>query len=268
MNEKQLLPAINRKAFDCPHCNVRSAQIWSDVYTREIQNDNSRGTPYIPTQNDLDKITNDPLLDNQKKLLQKLRIKQFLTDKIFIRPGNDAKYVDTIYNLWISRCEHCSGVSVWARDVMIYPDATNIRPHSDLPAKVKSVFIEASKVVQYSPRASAALARLAIQELCNELECKSEKINEQIGELVQRGLNPDIQQMLDAVRVIGNNAVHPGEIDIKDDRDTAIFLLSCINRICQRLITEKKEADRLFDMLPTGAKEQIKKRDSKINDNI
>ena len=51
---------------------------------------------------------------------------------------------------------------------------------------------------------------------------KGEKLDDDIANLVKRGLNPTVQKSLDIVRVIGNEAVHPGVLDLKDDRDTAI----------------------------------------------
>jgi hypothetical protein len=41
-----------------------------------------------------------------------------------------------------------------------------------------------------------------------------------IGNLVKKGLPPMTQESLDCVRVIGNNAVHPGELDLKYDIET------------------------------------------------
>jgi hypothetical protein len=38
-----------------------------------------------------------------------------------------------------------------------------------------------------------------------------------------------VQQSLDIVRVIGNDAVHPGQIDLTDDIETATKLFVLIN---------------------------------------
>lgn len=73
-----------------------------------------------------------------------------------------------------------------------------------------------------------------------------------------------IQKALDSVRVIGNNAVHPGQIDLKDDTDTAISLFKLLNMIVEIMITQPKKVDEIYGKLPTSAKEAIKKRDKKI----
>ncbi|NVM29297.1 MAG: hypothetical protein HWN65_10700 [Candidatus Helarchaeota archaeon] len=74
---------------------------------------------------------------------------------------------------------------------------------------------------------------------------------------------PKYQKALDLLRVIGNNAVHPGVIDIKDDKDTAISLFNWLNMLVENLITEPKKIDEFYDKLPNSAKTAIKKRDSK-----
>ena len=66
---------------------------------------------------------------------------------------------------------------------------------------------------------------------------------------------------MDAVRVIGNNAVHPGEIDLKDDRETATALFELLNMIVEVMITQPKKVDQIYDKIPQGAKEAIEKRD-------
>lgn len=47
-------------------------------------------------------------------------------------------------------------------------------------------------------------------------------IDDDIVRLVKKGLNQTIQKALDAARVIGNEAVHPGTLDLKDNHDTAL----------------------------------------------
>lgn len=72
-----------------------------------------------------------------------------------------------------------------------------------------------------------------------------------------------MQKALDFVRVIGNEAVHPGSIDLKDDRGTAASLSELVNRIAYDMITHPKEVDALYDTLPAEKKDAIAKRDAK-----
>lgn len=71
-----------------------------------------------------------------------------------------------------------------------------------------------------------------------------------------------IQQALDICRVVGNNAVHPGELDIKDTPEIAQQLFKMINFIVEDRITKPKEVQELFAQLPSGAVEAIAKRDA------
>ena len=90
---------------------------------------------------------------------------------------------------------------------------------------------------------------------------KGKDLNTDIGNLVKKGLPVQIQQALDIVRVIGNNAVHPGQIDLKDNQDTATILFQLVNRIVDDRITQPRLTQALFDNLPQSAKGQIQKRD-------
>lgn len=71
-----------------------------------------------------------------------------------------------------------------------------------------------------------------------------------------------VQQALDVVRVVGNKAVHPGQISFDvDDKATATMLMRLLNIIVDRMITEPKEIDSLYQGLPESVKESIEKRD-------
>jgi len=147
---------------------------------------------------------------------------------------------------------------------MLYPDRSSAPlPNPDLPEDICRDFEEARSIVNQSPRGAAALFRLCIQKLCAHLGESGKNINQDIASLVQKGLNPRIQKSLDIVRVVGNDAVHPGEIDLRDDPDTAVQLAQLTNFIADAMITQPKQIDTLYDSLPQGKKEQIEKRDGK-----
>lgn len=145
---------------------------------------------------------------------------------------------------------------------MIHPKTTSIEPPSnDLPTDVRQDYEEAAQIVQQSPRAAAALLRLAIQKLCVHLGGSGENLNKDISNLVKAGLPQKVQQMLDTVRVIGNHSVHAGVIDLKDNPQTAEALFKLVNIVAEKMITEPQQIDALYDTLPEKDKEQIAKRD-------
>lgn len=128
---------------------------------------------------------------------------------------------------------------------------------------IKQDYNEAANIVEKSPRAAAALLRLAIQKLCRQLEEKGENIDSDIANLVKKGLPVQIQQSLDIVRVIGNESVHPGEINLNDNKETAYKLFELVNLIAQDRITQPKEVSRLYNSLPKNKIDGITKRDGK-----
>ena len=136
-------------------------------------------------------------------------------------------------------------------------------PNPDLPDKVRADYEEAGRILTLSPRGAAALLRLAIQKLCAELGEKGKKIDEDVASLVKKGLSPLVQKALDSVRVIGNEAVHPGTLDLKDDVDTATRLFELVNIIAEQMISNPKHVEDLYAKLPEEKKKAIEKRDGK-----
>lgn len=136
-------------------------------------------------------------------------------------------------------------------------------PTTDMPEEVYSDFMEARSVLGASPRGAAALLRLVIQKLCPILGATEKDINKAIGQLVKDNkITPALQQALDTVRVIGNEAVHPGIIDLKDDAATATKLFRIVNFIVEKGITEPKQIAEIYGSLPPGKLEGIARRDA------
>lgn len=148
-----------------------------------------------------------------------------------------------------SICSHCGEPTLWLSEKIIYPPGQGFPPaNSDLPDEMKDIYSEAGTIAQQSPRAAAALLRLAIEVLLQHLGEKG-TINDGIKNLVKKGLDPQIQQALDIVRVTGNNAVHPGQI-VFDDITDVHPLFEMINIIAEALITRPKRIQGLYNNLP------------------
>ena len=137
-------------------------------------------------------------------------------------------------------------------------------PNPDLPKSAKLDFEEARQICHLSPRGAAALLRLAVQKLCKHLGEPGKDINTDIGGLVKKGLPLQIQQALDIVRVVGNESVHPGQLDLRDDPDTATKLFGLVNLIADTMITGPKHLAAMYaSVVPEGKRKAIEKRDGK-----
>jgi len=161
-------------------------------------------------------------------------------------------------------CVHCNHFSLWNKGKMVYPDFAGIEPpNEDLSDDIKNDYEEAGSILQKSPRGAAALLRLCIQKLCTELGEDGKNINTDIKNLVSKGLPKGVQKSLDIVRVIGNDSVHPGQIDLRDDMETAKVLFKLVNLIAEKMITEPKEVEEIYNILPEEKRQQIEERDEK-----
>lgn len=180
----------------------------------------------------------------------------------------------SITEAYIVICGHCGGHAYWLgrqlipakgdyeTGVMIHPSLYSTPlPHPEMPADIRADYEEAREVAGQSPRAAAALLRLCVQKLCKHLGQLGKNINEDIGALVKAGLPIEIQQALDIVRVVGNNAVHPGEISPDDVAEVSGTLFELVNYIVEDRISRPAKLAAMFSGLPAPALAGISKRD-------
>ena len=220
---KHYPPQHESNKFNCLHCNVYAQQTWSFMYIE--------GEEYI-SPGDLE-YTNP-------------------YDQVTIG-GEPMK---------VSLCASCEQPTFWAAKNIIYPSPRTAPPaNSDLPDDVKAVYEEASAISVHSPRATSALLRLALQMLLEHVG-RTGKLNTNIKKLVEEGLDSQIQQALDILRVTGNYAVHPGEI-VFDDTTDVQALFDLVNIIAEDFVTRPERIQKLYDNLPKKDQKAIKKRDSK-----
>lgn len=172
-------------------------------------------------------------------------------------------------SFWMCSCDHCGGQSVWKRDPesntigeLVFPWAvTATAAHENMPADCLPEFEEAREICERSPRGAAALLRLCLQKLLGHIGGKGEHIDTDIKSLVAQGLDAHVQQALDVIRVTGNNAVHPLEMNLDDDRDSVVVLFEMINFIVEERIGRPQKTQDRFANLPEKARQAIEKRD-------
>ena len=240
VRENHTPPEYNKPAFHCPHCEVYAKQNWYNIsrYDLEIF---TQEAEYFLRHNGVNHFESFLI-----KIYQKFYVK----------------------NSKLSFCSCCKNYSIWVNKKIVYPHlSTAPLPIAEMPESVKELYNEARSISNQSPRGACALLRLAIQLLVKELEKDESNLNKAIGKLVKRGLPEKIQKALDSVRVIGNNAVHPGEIDIKDNPEIANSLFMLVNFISEKMITENKQVEAIYNILPEENKRAINKRDNRINTN-
>ncbi|PMP86825.1 MAG: hypothetical protein C0174_00445 [Thermodesulfobium narugense] len=168
---------------------------------------------------------------------------------------------EVLKELKVCFCSHCNKFSIWYQHKMIYPEFAGIEPpNGDLDPDIQRDYLEAASILQKSPRGAAALLRLAIQKLMKQLGEKGENLNTDIANLVKKGLPVLVQKSLDILRVIGNEAVHPGQLDLRDDQETAEQLFKLVNFIAEQMITEPKKIEEIYNKIPESKKQQIEKR--------
>ena len=170
------------------------------------------------------------------------------------------------YSLWrVTQVGHSNIFSLAVQGEMLYPDFGSAPlPAEDMPEDVKKDYEEAAQIFAKSPRGAAALLRLGLQKLCIHLGEEGKNINTDIRSLVKKEvLLGQVIKVADTLRIIGNNAVHPGQISDADFDKAAAKMFDLINFIVKKAITEPKELDELYQLMPENARNAAEAQDKK-----
>lgn len=229
-------PEFRKDAFKCPHCGVFSQIKWHEDRALDIDN---------PFTDELDKGYCFAQCECCKEVM-------CFTYKL----------VDAYRDYWGEYIEKFNST-------MLYPKQKAIPPTKDMPEKIKEIYEEASLVLGDSPRASCALLRLALQELMIYLKenikeycgLKIGNLKQEIEEVIKIGnfnktQEEALKKTMDSMRLVGNKAVHPSELDLNDSPEIAGILFEMLNFIVEEVIAK-----------PVKMKEQLDKLDQAVNKN-
>lgn len=236
-SQKYIVPKYRETAFHCPYCEVLSNQRWFDVGTYDFY----YYKEYIHSEK------------------EKIGVKYNYSIHDFISNLCQKYQENHIKDIQISFCDHCKKYSIWFDKKMVCPRLSSAPlPIDEMPENVKILYNEAREILNLSPRGACALLRLSVQHLLKELGEDKENLHQAIKNLVKKRSLPDrIEKALHSVRVIGNEAVHPGEINFEDNPEIANSLFDLINYICEKTVKEDKRVDQIFESLPKNKKKNI-----------
>lgn len=252
-NRSQILdlsPRFKSEKFQCPHCQVASQQAWFDLGS---------------SSSAANQILNHVFYEYRTQIqdYKQEAIANFIREVENANKRHMSEFVPKGFS--VATCSSCGDISLWVNQEIVYPKQTAVAPpNEDMEQEIQDLYLEASTIVVDSPKGATALLRLALQLLLKQLGKSGKNINNDIKELVADGLSPKIQKALDLLRVVGNNAVHPGQIDLEDGRDIALKLFHVLNFIADEMISKPKELDLLYsDVVPEETQQHINERDGK-----
>lgn len=244
-------PAFNEPSFRCPNCSAYAQQHWARQlnYTDDLAGTQTRNVFEQKPDNIWGDIARATCLACTEDSVWKKD--DFLVPERSLPFGTRQQ-------------EKPSYVPV-TRWVMIWPKESNAPlAHEELPESLRQLHAEARAVLTDSPRAAAALLRLLMEKLLQDATGEAGNLNTQIGLLVKRGtFDQRLQETADTIRVSGNTAVHPAEIQSQGDTaEVALAMFELVNFLVEDLIARPGRITHLYQSTVTGgALDAISRRD-------
>lgn len=228
-------PRLRAPSFVCPHCGAFTQQEWSEI--AEVEEDGWSALYDLP-----------PSMRNAGAFWES-------------RP-----------QWWASTCFVCSKKAIWRGDSIVFPSASALpRPHRDLAGAALTLYDEAAAVAPHSRRASAALARAALEALLKQLDASPRiALDDRIAK-VQSQVSQPLGQLLTIVRHVGNKALHGADDTdelvalVLDGEDAEVLevLFEAINGLVDELITRPQNVSSMYAKVPASIREAAEAKAAK-----
>ena len=248
-------PGPHKQSFTCPRCGVLAQQKWYPLlydpgdWIAQI----SEWARAISTKWARDLLTVrdyplGPFLSQVSKL-----------------PSDLSPVIESNNHLYIAFCQHCDGFTLWLGDAMIYPQVGGAPPpHEEMPPRVRELYEEARGVLPASPRASAALLRVALEGLLEEAGYRQGRLADRLEKAREDGkLSPDTYKLAETLRYAGNAAAHyePWKINPsqgEEDREMVYHLFVFVNYVTDELIAKPRQIGEMARKI----NEKVRKKNS------
>lgn len=184
----------------------------------------------------------------------------------------------SIIKLEFQLCGNCNKVSIKTdligsnfdenRSMIIYP-SSNAKVFDDIvPESIRIDYKEAYEILEISPRASATLARRAIQTIIKErFNAKGRTLYDQI-ESIKGGIYQGEFDILDSIRNLGNIGAHSEndlQLIINIESNDAKLILYCLEFLIEEWYIKSSERMDRIKQLKDLAKSKNNLRSSKRN---
>jgi hypothetical protein len=189
---------------------------------------------------------------------------EFLT-QVSKLPLHLSPVIESKNYLDIAFCQHCSRFTLWLGDAMIYPLVGEAPPpHEEMPPQICKLYEEARGVLPASPRASAALLRVALEGLLEEAGYRQERLADRLEKAREDGkLSADTYKLAEVLRYAGNAAAHyePWKIDPsqgEEDREMVRNLFAFVNEVTEELVAKPRRLEEMARKI----NEKVRKKNS------
>jgi hypothetical protein len=132
-------------------------------------------------------------------------------------------------NLHVSNCHSCNGFSLWVSGLLMFPTKIDKKPEF-----VEEDIDEAAAVLKKFPRGATALMRVCIQKLVPLLEDSGKDQSQRIDSLVRKGLEMEIEQSTEVLRVLRGDSAQLNPLESQADRETALRFLDSLKAVLER----------------------------------
>jgi hypothetical protein len=259
---------VGAESFSCPHCNAVAHQDWFSLFLKP-----EKGTDVVVvTLEAAFMLVNAQDGDQKESELLTDRLRNNVVTYEYQKHARNLKV--KLVNVHVSTCANCRGFTLWVRDEPVFPGrieeapyivlegirepaeevrkgtaehdeavveqpkqvAQSIResPEKQLTEELEEDFEEAAAILNKSPGAAAALMRLCIHHMMPLLAGQGKTLDENVSSLVRKGLEVEIQQSMDMLRVLCKYPFQAGNFEWKEDNETATNFAKLLKGIMER----------------------------------